>query len=116
MADQVMRFLVTQLSYHVPVLLVCLVAGIFSVIYLGRMPVPAMLTLAGAGTMTFAIVLAAGAQTILLQDRSPNMATRMMVFAIICGFLRAVGLGLVVAAVFVGRDAADQADPYLHEE
>lgn len=92
------------------------VAGVLSLIYMSRMTLPALLTLAGVVTMTIATFLSVGMQAFLLQTQSPAIGKTMMVVGIVGSCLRAVGLGLVVAAVFVGRDAAHRADPYLHEE
>lgn len=116
MGDRGLQFLMSQLPYHGPVLFVYFVAGVVSVIYMGRMAMPAMLTLAGVVTMAIATFLSLGMQAFVLQAQSPNAGKMMMAVGIVGSCLRAIGLGLVVAAVFVGRDAAHRADPYLHEE
>lgn len=116
MNDRGIQFLTSQLPYHGPALFVYFVAGVLSLIYMSRMTLPALLTLAGVVTMTIATFLSVGMQAFLLQTQSPAIGKTMMVVGIVGSCLRAVGLGLVVAAVFVGRDAAHRADPYLHEE
>jgi len=110
-----LQFLMSQLSFHGPILFVCLVGGFVSLIYMNRMSLPAMLTLGGLVLTAFASFLSVGVQ-LLARTQPASIGKAMMFVGIVGGGLRAIGLGLVVAAAFVGRDAAHRADPYLHDE
>src|SRR4051794_227235 len=112
-------FLWSQLVYLAPVLVVYLVAIILALVYLGRARGPALLTLAGAGVQIVATVAVNLARGVLIEsqqagDLAPgDFARQMGALGIAGSCAHAVGLGLLVAAIFVGRRSArGRAEPF----
>jgi hypothetical protein len=112
-------FLLSQLGYQAPALLVYLIAFILALIYMGRASAPSVLTLIGVGVLVVTTIGVAVAQAWLIDsrqahDRDPAEFGRLMGIVGIAGScVRAIGLGLLVAAIFVGRHAvvARHAEP-----
>jgi hypothetical protein len=101
-----------QLGYSAPVLFAYLVATFLAIFFMGRAPVPSILTLLGVGVMVFATLGVVVAQAVLLESgqrdvRDPSEFAQLMVATGVAGnCVRALGLGLLIAAVFVGRTTA----------
>jgi len=104
-------FLLTQLGYLVPTLLVFLIAFVLALVYMGRARTPTILTLSGVGVLAVAAIGVAVIQAWLVDSRQADgrsaaeFARLMGIVAIAGSVVRAVGLGLFVAAIFVGRRA-----------
>lgn len=91
-----------------PLLLVYFVAFVLALIYFGRAPLPSLLTLAAVFLLTATMLLTTGLQYWLIQAREASgdyrdFAMKMAVMNIVTSIVRAIGAGLLVAAVFVGR-------------
>ena len=109
-------FLVSQLINQGPVLFVYLVAGYFSIIYMSRARLPSMLTLIGVIILFATIIGQSAAQAYLFSNRTSTSFPQLTQVIIVVGScLRAVGLGFLVAAIFVGRNNTPPADRYLRE-
>lgn len=111
MQDAGMSYLAVQLGYQLPALLTYLVGGALAVAFMGRARVPSLLALAGSGVLLVSTIAAAAFQAYLIhlqQVGGHDDATRqlMQVVAIAASCVRASGLALLVAAIFVGRAAA----------
>jgi hypothetical protein len=111
MGEAGMSFLMSQLGYQAPALLVYLVAFVLALVFMGRAPTPSVLTMIGVGVLVIATVGVAVAQAWLLDNRQANdrdpaeFARLMGVVGMAGSCVRAIGLGLLVAAIFVGRRA-----------
>jgi hypothetical protein len=112
-------FLLSQLVYFAPVLVVYLVAIILALVYLGRARGPALLTLAGVGVQIVTTVGLTVARGVLIESQQAgdlaagDFARQMRALGIAGSCAHAVGLGLLVAAIFVGRRAArGRAEPF----
>lgn len=107
-------FLMSNLGINAPVLLVYLVAFILALVYLNRFWAPALLTLVGAGVLGTVTLGIAVAQAWLIESRQANGGSQAEYAWLMWGLgmtgsvLRAVGLGLLVAAIFVGRRGVGQ--------
>lgn len=108
-------FLLSQLNYQGPAMLVYVVAGILALVFMSRAPIPSLLTLVGVGILIFTTVAMIGAQFYVVNNRTPQLSNMMSVIGIISSCARAVGLGFLVAAIFVGRNKVEVEDRYLHE-
>ena len=114
-AGNVMYFL-SQLANQGPVLFVYLVAGYFSIMYLGRARLPSILTLIGVIILLATTFGVTAAQAYLLVNRTDASILQIFnIISLVGSCLRAVGLGLLVAAIFVGRNKVPPAERYLHE-
>jgi hypothetical protein len=104
-------YLLMQLSYQAPTLLVFSVAFVLALVYMRRASKPSILTLSGVGVLVVAAIGVAVIQASLVDsrqsgDRGDAEFTRLMEIVGIAGSgARAVGLGLLIAAIFVGRRA-----------
>jgi len=102
-------FLIQQLAYAGPVIVVYLVAMVLAVIFIRKYRVPALLTLLAAVILLLNILGTAGVQAYLMRFRFESNWTMtqygraMGVVAIIGSVIRALGSALLLAAVFVGR-------------
>jgi hypothetical protein len=102
-------YLLSQLGYQAPALLVYLVAFILALVYMRRASMPCVLTLVGVGILVVTMLAVAVVQASLLDSRhadgrDPAEFARLMTIVGIAGScVRAVGLGLLVAAIFAGR-------------
>jgi hypothetical protein len=113
-ADSAVQNMLRQLGYQSPTLIVLVVAAIVAFMYLGRAPLPSLLTLAGVAVLVLTTFGFAGLQTLLMQNRTPSLGSQMQALAIASGCLRAVGTALLVGAIFVGRN--ERTSRYLEEE
>lgn len=108
MGEVGLNFLLQQLGYQVPTLVVCLVAFVLALVFVRRAMWPALLTMAGVAVLVFAALGLAVIQAFLWDARADGLdqdkfAWRMRALAITGSVARALGLALLVAAVFVGR-------------
>lgn len=115
MNQSIASFLISQVGYQGPSVLVYLFAVAIGFVFLERARTPALLTLAAGGGLllsTLAIAALQAALLVSLQNGGRDAATfgqLMQVIGITGACIRAAGLGLLVAAVFVGRGPAEQA-------
>ena len=116
MFDSGMSFMLSQVGYQLPAIVVYLVAGVAAVTFLGRARVPSLLTLAGVGVLLLAAFGITGLQAYLFHSfqqgqRDPATYGRLMQITGMMGsFVRAAGLLLLVAAIFVDRRAPQAPD------
>ncbi len=109
MSSPGLPFVVQQLVYQTPVLLVYLVGLILALVFLGRFTVPSVLTLIALGTLLLTAVGMAVLQAYLIGARedagwSMEQYARMMsILGFVASFVRAAALALLITAVFVGR-------------
>lgn len=109
MFDSGASFMLSQIGYQLPALVVYLVAGAAALMFLGRARVPSLLTLAGVGVLLLAAIGVTGLQAYLFHSfqqgqRDPATYGRLMQSIGITGsVVRAAGLLLLVAAIFVDR-------------
>lgn len=101
-------YLLSQLGYQAPSLLVYLVAFILALVYMSRASTPCILTLVGVGILVITTLGQAVVQASLMDGRQSGRDTvdfaRLMGIVGLAGScVRAVGLGFLVAAIFVGR-------------
>lgn len=114
-------FFFSRLSYQGPVIFVYLVAGYFSIMYMSRARLPSMLTLIGVIILlvtTFGVLALQFYMNLnmnLNRTDSSWLDNSFEMISYVSGFMRAVGLGLLVAAIFVGRNHTPPADRYLRE-
>lgn len=99
-----MSFLMTQLGYQFPALLVYCIAFVLGLAYVGRAPLASILTLVGAGITVMTMIATAVAQSYLIGNQmgGPGMSL-MTTVGITSSIVRAIGQSLLVAAIFVGR-------------
>jgi hypothetical protein len=93
-------FFFSQLIYQVPSLLVCIIAIVFGLIHLGRLPLASILTMCGAVAIAGSGLGVALVQAIMVQ--SGNVGTISIIGAL-GTLVRTAGLALIVTAVFVDR-------------
>lgn len=110
MGEVGLNFLLQQLGYQVPTLLVCLAAFVLTLVFVRRAPVPSLLALAGVAVLAFTALGLAVVQAFLIDARGDGLnpetfAWRMRALGIGGSIARALGLAFLVAAVFVGRRA-----------
>jgi hypothetical protein len=102
-------FLTQQLAYAAPALIVYLVGMVLAVIFIRKYPGPAILTLLATIILLVTTIGIAMAQVHFMRLRvEPGWTTArygqvMSVVSIAGSMLRALGLALLLAAVFVGR-------------
>ena len=114
-AGNVLYFL-SQLGNQGPVLFVYLVAGYFSIMYMSRARLPSMLTLIGVIILLATTFGVTAANSYLLVNRTDASIPQLFhIISVVGSCMRAVGLGLLVAAIFVGRNHIPPADRYLRE-
>ena len=110
-------FLITQLGYQAPALLVYLGAAVLAFVYMSRATTPSVLTLIGAGTLVATAIGTAVLQAFLIGAQSSEMPKLMPMIGVISSCVSAVGLGFLVAAIFVGRDPVNRTrGRYLEED
>ncbi len=108
-------FLVSQLINQGPILFVYLVAGYFSIIYMSRARLPSTLTLIGVMILLATIFGQSAVHAYLASNRTSVSFPELTQITIVAGScLRAVGLGFLVAAIFVGRNETS-GERYLRE-
>lgn len=109
MNGSALAFFLNTMAVQVPTLLVCAAGLAAAAVFLRRYPRPAVLTLVGTAllllvTAGFSLAQAWLIQTRMDAGRSPlETAWMMSALGIGSSCLRAVGLGLVLLAVFAGR-------------
>lgn len=104
MGNPGMSFLLQQLPYQLPILMVCLGGFALAAILLNKHFHAAGLTMVGTGLLIFAIVAVMLAQWILVQPGNIQNGRQLMQgVALVGSLLRALGTAIIVAAVFVGR-------------
>ena len=100
-------FLIQQLAYSGPVIVVYLVGLVLAVIFIKKYPVPAILTLLAIIILLGNIFGIAFAQAYFIRARlggsMASYSTMMSVVSIIGSIMRALGAALLLAAVFAGR-------------
>jgi hypothetical protein len=112
----------TQLAPQAPVLLVYLAGGILALVFWRRCPLAGVLTLIGTGLLLVATLGQTLVFVYLIQVRFSRgwsldqYGWMLSANAFAGGFCRAVGFGLVLAAVFVGRRPARPVSPPWSEE
>jgi hypothetical protein len=111
-----LMYFLSQLGYQGPVLFVYLVAGYFSIMYMNRARLPSMLTLIGVIILLATTFGVTGAQFYLLNNRSDSSFPQLFqIINLIGSCMRAVGIGLFVAAIFVERNYTPPDERYLRE-
>jgi hypothetical protein len=109
MGDAVTSYVLSQLGYQAPALLVYLVAFALALVFMGRALVPSILCLVGVGVLVLTTIAMTVVQAYLLQSRQDDgrgaaEITRLMgIVGFVGGGVRAIGLSLLIAAIFVGR-------------
>jgi hypothetical protein len=104
-----MSYLLSQLGYQAPALLVYLVAFILALVYMRRASIPCILTLVGVGILVITMLGMAVMQASLIDSRqaywgdSERVARLMGIIGLAGSYVRAAGLSFLVAAIFVGR-------------
>lgn len=97
------------ISSQIPMLLAMTVGLVLAVIHWRRHPVPCQFLFFGCAVLLLAALLQPAGNALLMQrDSQVAMATRntlMRNVSVVFSVLRAIGFGLVIAAVFVRRDA-----------
>jgi len=102
-------FLIQQIAFAGPVLVVYLVGMVLAVIFIKKYPVPAILTLLAMIVLLGTIFGVTFVQTYLIRARlgsggsMASYSTMTSMVSIIGSIMRALGSGLLLAAVFVGR-------------
>jgi hypothetical protein len=102
-------YLLSQLGYQAPSLLVYLVAFILALVYMRRASIPCILTLVDVGILVITMLGMAVMQASLIDSRqvyggdSERVARLMGSIALAGSYVRAAGLLFLVAAIFVGR-------------
>ncbi|MBS0204069.1 MAG: hypothetical protein JSS49_14280 [Planctomycetes bacterium] len=104
MAGPNWSYLMAQLNNHGPVFLVYTVAFVVALVNLGRMWLPAILTIAGVGILAVTTIVLIAAQQYLINSRPTEWQYWLGLLGLLGSCLRALGMGLLVAAVFVGRN------------
>ena len=103
MGDAGISFLMTQLIYLAPALLVYCIALILAVMYMNRATLPSVLTLLGIGILVFTTIVGLAIQASLIESRPDNFARVSQIVGVAGSCFRAIGLGVLIAAIFVGR-------------
>lgn len=112
MNNAALVFVLSQLGYQAPILLVYLAAFVLALAYLGRTRGPAILTLSGIAVLVLSTLAATAIQAYLIHarglgGRDPAGISRLMQIVGIAGSLiRAAGTSLLIAAIFTGRRSA----------
>ena len=110
-------FLISQLGYRAPSLLVYLGAAVLAFVFMSRATIPSVLTLVGVGIMGATAIGTAVLHAFLIDAQSSEMFRLMPMISVISSCISAVGLGFLVAAIFVGRDPVHRTKGrYLDED
>jgi hypothetical protein len=96
-------YLLSQLGYQAPALLVYLVAFILALVYMRRASIPCILTLVGVGILVITTLGMAVMQASLIDSRQVYGGDSMGIIGLAGSYVRAAGLLFLVAAIFVGR-------------
>jgi hypothetical protein len=98
-----MSFLMQQLPYQLPILIVCLGGFALAAIFLNKHFSAAALTMVGTGLLIFATLVVMVGQFALIQQGGFNTGNWMRVLGVGGSLMRAVATALILAAVFIGR-------------
>jgi hypothetical protein len=104
-----------QFLTQTPLLVACLVGFVLALVYWGRVPGPARMTCAAVVLLVVASFGQTWAQQYVIENRAALRSSSLQIsqtlstIALIGGFLRAGAIGMLIAAVFMGRIAP--ADP-----
>ena len=105
-------YIVSQILGNLPAILVLLAGGIAAIVFIQRAQTAAYLTLAGVALMLFAIVVQVTVNIGVTWSRGDQMwYTMANASRVLMGLLNAVSLGLLLAAVFVGRGQPAMSQP-----
>ncbi len=102
-------FLLTQLMYQAPMLIVSLVGLILAAVNRNRCPTPAMLTILGCGLIFLVGLAQPVVFWVMMQQReeanldAKQFGQMLSTIGLVWSGLRAIGVALVVIAVFMGR-------------
>ena len=115
MNNVVLKVLVQQLSYRIPVMLVCAFGFVLVLIYLRRCRLPAILTMIATGVMAATSLGTVLCLILLMQTQRAGGAgqdvvqyAQWMGLANVLSFIvHAAAIALLVIAVFVGRRSED---------
>jgi len=109
MDESVFPELLGRLAYHVPVLLVYLVALVLALVFMRRAALASTLTLAGVAILAVSSIAVSVIQMLLIHSRHDgghsvaHLGRMLTVVGVAGSCLHAVGRSLLVAAIFVGR-------------
>jgi Na+/proline symporter len=104
----------SQLVSMSPMLLVCLGGMVIAGLWWRRAPKAAMFAMAGLGITLLGMLLTPLIQMYVLSNRTAGAAAVGQTVAVMSlgfGLVRAVGMGLLIAAVFAGRSKVDVGFP-----
>ena len=110
-------YVLQQLGYGSPLLIVYLIGIILSAVFVRKYPFPAMLTLAGAAILFVNLIAIALVQGYLISGRvasgwSPEQYTQLMTITLVIGgIVRAIGTALLIGAIFVSRSVKAEVQP-----
>ena len=112
-------YLLTQLGYSAPSLIVYGVAFVLALVYRRRAPRASTLTLSGVGVLVCGTIAGIASSAYLVHSMSagPGPASSLLFMGVInfsINCLRAAGLLLLVVAIFAGRGRSDR--PYREPE
>jgi hypothetical protein len=102
-------FLLQQLAYASPALLVYLAGVVLAIVFIRKYPTPAMLTLGGGVVLLITTVVLTLVQFYLFRYRlesgwsAAEYSRVLSTITLVANIIRALGLSLWLAAVFVGR-------------
>jgi hypothetical protein len=105
MDEPLVHYLVTQLGYTLPSILVYLVGFVLAIINIRRAPVPAVLTLVSVGLMFLATLATVALQAYVIHTHriSAGPGNLMSLVGVGGACARAAGVLMLVIAVFLGR-------------
>lgn len=99
-----MMYLMSQLGSQAPAFLVYLIAFVLALVYMRRATMPSILTLVGVGILVVTTIGVAVVQAWLINNRDgASLSSLMGILVVASSCIRAIGLGLLVSAIFVGR-------------
>ena len=115
MGEGATSFLWNQLGYQLPALIVYFAAFVLALLFITRATAPSILALLGAVILGLTTICVALLQAYLIESRDYDQQTAELInlSGKVGAYLRAVGLSLLVAAVFVGRRRSDKALPIV---
>ncbi len=111
------QYVLQQLGYATPMLIVCLVGIILAAVFVRKFPFPAMLTLAGCVILFLNIFAITMTQGYFIQARvesgwsAAQFSQLTMIVSAIGAIVRALGTALLVAAIFIGRKTKPASEP-----
>jgi hypothetical protein len=109
MIDPSVKFLLGQLAYQSPTLLVYLAGVLLAILFMPRHRNASILTLLGFGLLLATAIAGIGLQSYIVQQHTDGVmkveqfAQLSASLGICTNVLRAAGMAMVLAAVFAGR-------------